>query len=553
MVHHLVEPQAPATTWPPTAAAAPESTTPQATPTAATTPQATPTLSTTTPSAVSEPGSSLSPQASLLDASWGDFISADVSPPPPTATLPPQLPTPTPMAEVVVDAVAVEVAVDVDLSADTNSPPIAAPVAPPEPVAPLPAPEVGLVASTEAPAPPAIARWAYPKLARPASAPPPVGEFEALQPFDMDILDGPSAAPEVGAVAVVAPPTPPALDLAVEARVEGKEVVVAPIEAVVVAPIEAAVVAQKVDARIDIDIDIDDSEAMPAPVVQATPPPAPVPPVAVAMEVVAAVAPQPSFPSPKPSVVESVTVPTPSSQAVPEERVMRQSVRFDEPRTTSRPPMPALQPPTPALQPAAAATTLQPSAPTPAAASTPVADASSPWDGDAGPARALDLDVVTRSASPLETLLRTPAANPTQPPAPQSREPVPAEPVDELTALMTGARELFELGDFSGSLELVEKVLRTNPEHEGARAYLKRNEATLLRMYESKLGNMGTIPRQLVPPDEVIWLNMHHRAGFILSQVDGTLAYEDLLDVSGMDRFDTVRILAELVQNGIIG
>lgn len=118
---------------------------------------------------------------------------------------------------------------------------------------------------------------------------------------------------------------------------------------------------------------------------------------------------------------------------------------------------------------------------------------------------------------------------------------------------MTGARELFELGDFSGSLELVEKVLKKQPQHEGARAYLKRNEATLLKMYESKLGDMHRIPRQLVPPDEVIWMNMHHRAGFILSQVDGSLSYDDLLAVSGMDRFDTVRIIADLIGNGIIG
>jgi hypothetical protein len=96
-------------------------------------------------------------------------------------------------------------------------------------------------------------------------------------------------------------------------------------------------------------------------------------------------------------------------------------------------------------------------------------------------------------------------------------------------------------------------VLRRNPQHEGALAYLKRNEATLLRMYESKIGDMSRIPKPLVPPDEVIWMNMHHRAGFILSQVDGTLSYDDLLEISGMDRFDTVRIVADLVTAGIIG
>ncbi len=244
-----------------------------------------------------------------------------------------------------------------------------------------------------------------------------------------------------------------------------------------------------------------------------------------------------------------------------EERVVKQSVRFDEPRSLSNPSMAVPSPPLQAVampQPEPHA-----NAPTKAAPIDVPTDAQSPWDIGEGPASTLDLDTTSRNtASPFTELLATSAVKPKTPseslPATTSSAPAPspvsAPPQEsELDALMTGARELFELGDFSGSLELVEKVLRTDAGHEGARAYLKRNEATLTRMYESKLGAMSTVPRQLVPPDEVIWLNMHHRAGFILSQVDGMLSYEDLLEVSGMDRFDTVRILADLVQNGIIG
>jgi hypothetical protein len=241
-------------------------------------------------------------------------------------------------------------------------------------------------------------------------------------------------------------------------------------------------------------------------------------------------------------------VEAPASMALAEtqERVMRQSVRFDEPRRDTQPALlmrsapeatPPTTPPTTTTTPSTTTTTTNQAR----------IETTSPWDGDAGTASTIDLDVAARTSSPLDSLLRSPAPQTTKPPI---RE---GETTDELTALMTGARELFDLGDFSGSLELVEKALRSNPDHEDARAYLKRNEATLLHMYQSKIGNMGTIPRQLVPPDEIIWLNMHHRAGFILSQVDGTLAYEDLLDVSGMDRFDTMRILADLVQNRIIG
>ena len=242
-----------------------------------------------------------------------------------------------------------------------------------------------------------------------------------------------------------------------------------------------------------------------------------------------------------PPVIDLPRAPTPMMLPL-EDRVVRQSIRFDEPRSTSRSPSPAEV--SPVVE--HASSTLS---------------SASPWDDAVGPAEPLDLDVSARPVSSFDTLLRSSAISST--PMILSIEedtiavigarPTPEMAGDGLEALMTGARELFELGDFSGSLELVEKVLRTNPQHEGGLAYLRRNEATLMRMYESKIGDMTRLPRSLVPPDEVIWMNMHHRAGFILSQVDGTLSYEDLLEVSGMDRFETVRIVADLVSAGIIG
>ena len=158
----------------------------------------------------------------------------------------------------------------------------------------------------------------------------------------------------------------------------------------------------------------------------------------------------------------------------------------------------------------------------------------------------MDLDVEV-TTSPFDDLMKS--APPTPPPVAVAE----VKPLDENEELMRGARELFELGDFSGSLELVDKVLKKDAQHDGARAYLERNEATLSKMYESKLGDLRRAPRQLMPPDEVIWINLHHKAGFILSQVDGMLTYEDILEISGMPRFDALRILHELVQQGVIG
>jgi tetratricopeptide (TPR) repeat protein len=130
--------------------------------------------------------------------------------------------------------------------------------------------------------------------------------------------------------------------------------------------------------------------------------------------------------------------------------------------------------------------------------------------------------------------------------------PVSQAPRSEVEVWLDGARELFALGDFSGSLEMIEKILKIDPSHAEAREYLKQNEATLIAMYESKLGPADAIPRLAIQPEEVMWLNLDHRAGFLLAQIDGTVSYEDLFALSGLPRLDTARIIAALLQEGVI-
>jgi hypothetical protein len=141
-----------------------------------------------------------------------------------------------------------------------------------------------------------------------------------------------------------------------------------------------------------------------------------------------------------------------------------------------------------------------------------------------------------------------PAAAPAPPaaPAPATRSR------RDVDVWMQRAREQFALGDFSGSLESVQTVLGLEPGHVEAREYRTRNEATLLSMYESKLGRLDAAPRLAMKPEDVMWLNLDQRAGFLLAQVDGTVTYEDLFALSSLPRLDTARILAALVHDGVI-
>jgi len=47
-------------------------------------------------------------------------------------------------------------------------------------------------------------------------------------------------------------------------------------------------------------------------------------------------------------------------------------------------------------------------------------------------------------------------------------------------------------------------------------------------------------------------LSLDARAGFLLSRIDGRLSCEALFTVSGMSRPDTMRVLAQLVDQDVI-
>lgn len=123
---------------------------------------------------------------------------------------------------------------------------------------------------------------------------------------------------------------------------------------------------------------------------------------------------------------------------------------------------------------------------------------------------------------------------------------------EECSRLMSQAEKRFALGDFSGAEKEIRRLLEIRPNDEEALACMDSIQEMLLKMYESTLGDVRHAPKVLPGGDEMIWMNLHHQAGFLLAQMDGTLTYEDLIAVSGLGRFETFRILSELVRARVI-
>jgi len=174
--------------------------------------------------------------------------------------------------------------------------------------------------------------------------------------------------------------------------------------------------------------------------------------------------------------------------------------------------------------------------------------APAPWED--GPSAVATIVVEPGGGMDLDAVEEKSGLRPLVPEAPA--KPIPEGRQREVATLMQAARELHALGDFSGSLELIEKILQASPDHAEAREFLAQNESTLFAMYESKLQPLANVPRLAIKPEEVMWLNLDHRAGFLLAQIDGVVDYENLFALSGLPRLDTARILASLLSEGVI-
>lgn len=118
-----------------------------------------------------------------------------------------------------------------------------------------------------------------------------------------------------------------------------------------------------------------------------------------------------------------------------------------------------------------------------------------------------------------------------------------------------GEREMNDrvsVGDYSGALEIAEAILAEKPNDTAARACAENCRTVLRKMYAARIGPLDRVPSVAVARDQLRWLSIDHKAGFVLSLVDGVSSLEMIIDVSGMPELDTLRILSELAQQRII-
>jgi hypothetical protein len=102
--------------------------------------------------------------------------------------------------------------------------------------------------------------------------------------------------------------------------------------------------------------------------------------------------------------------------------------------------------------------------------------------------------------------------------------------------------ELADLGDLAAPSGRSLPTEPVSPEY----------DALLVETYLAALGGTHGIPCLAVPPARVPSLPLGPQAAFVLSRIDGGSTVEDVLDMTGLSRVETLRILYDLLQHEVI-
>lgn len=118
--------------------------------------------------------------------------------------------------------------------------------------------------------------------------------------------------------------------------------------------------------------------------------------------------------------------------------------------------------------------------------------------------------------------------------------------------MMSAIEARLVAGDYGRALMLAESALAAHPGDPALTRHAEGCREMMYRRYVERLGAGDHVPRVAMQRSALTGLQLDHRAGFLLACVDGVSTVEEIIDVSAMPRLDAVRILHELMQEGVI-
>ena len=109
-----------------------------------------------------------------------------------------------------------------------------------------------------------------------------------------------------------------------------------------------------------------------------------------------------------------------------------------------------------------------------------------------------------------------------------------------------------ERGDHPRAVLAVELAQSEAPDSAAAHKLIHRERDAIVEIYQRQLGSLEARPRLSRPFHELAGESIEARAAFLLSRIDGTMSFDEIIDVSGMPRIEALRYLSTLLVRGIL-
>jgi hypothetical protein len=120
-------------------------------------------------------------------------------------------------------------------------------------------------------------------------------------------------------------------------------------------------------------------------------------------------------------------------------------------------------------------------------------------------------------------------------------------------ALLEDAHEALRCEDLESALGLFLVAAQLDPDRFEIEGYVDLVRSRLLKRYRERIGDLQAVPRLLISGGEIMRFNLAPDGGFMLSLVDGSTSFEQLVSLSGMVAFEAFRNLSALLDAGILG
>ncbi|NNL87217.1 MAG: hypothetical protein HKP27_16255 [Myxococcales bacterium] len=118
-------------------------------------------------------------------------------------------------------------------------------------------------------------------------------------------------------------------------------------------------------------------------------------------------------------------------------------------------------------------------------------------------------------------------------------------------SLLDEAKQAIAAGELEPAFELLELLAEQEPTDLPIQGHYELVRLELSRAYREQLG-AGERVYEIVDRDRLFQFNLPTEAGYLASLIDGVATLDSILDMSAIDRFETVRTLVRLQGAGVI-